>query len=87
LVQFAREKCRRCGRALILPPERAQVPSLEIDPARPFPTLAEMEIKLIRAAVKYAGSIVLAAQWLGCGKTTLYAKIREARQHDASLRA
>lgn len=65
------QPCARCAEST------ASEPVLPI----PFPTMAEMERKMIIAAYRHSNRRPLeAARLLGIGKTTLYRKLREIRR-------
>ena len=63
--------CARCGESAEV---KAVVPT-------PFPTMAEVERKMILAAYRRSNRRPLeAARLLGIGKTTMYRKLREMKQ-------
>lgn len=63
--------CQRCGESATAEPV---VPT-------PFPTMAEVERKMILAAYRRSNRRPLeAARLLGIGKTTMYRKLREMKQ-------
>ena len=80
-VQFARAICVRCGRAITVPPVEIEVPvpcmKCVVSGSDVIPTLAEMEMVLMKAALKQcSGHYGRAAKLLGVGRTTLYRKLK-----------
>jgi DNA-binding NtrC family response regulator len=69
LMQYEREQCRRCKRAL-------PHPEVVFGPMTPVRTLDELERLAIEDALKKSQSVSDAARRLGIGRTTLYLKLR-----------
>ena len=69
LMQYEREQCRRCKRAL-------PHPEVVFGPMTPVRTLDELERLAIEDALNKSASVSDAARRLGIGRTTLYGKLR-----------
>lgn len=69
LMQYEREQCRRCKRAL-------PHPEVVFGPMTPVRPLDELERLAIKDALNKSASVSDAARRLGIGRTTLYGKLR-----------